>query len=164
MLWMDLLSVFLGFSFLWQLVIVLRNLDRSASIPFLRPLPQEDATVVERPLLSVVLIFLDDGKRAVSYVSPVDLTAAASLLEVRLETGRTHQIRVQLAAEGHPIAGDERYGDADFNRRLKSMGLKRMFLHAHALSFEDPVTGEVRAFSTPLPEDLRRLTERLSGS
>ncbi len=85
------------------------------------------------------------------------------MLEVTLETGRTHQIRVQLAAEGHPLAGDERYGDPEFNGRLRSLGLKRMFLHAHALAFDDPVTGDPRAFSAPLPEDLRRVAEQLTG-
>lgn len=105
-----------------------------------------------------------DGKRAVSHVSPVELTGVASLVEVRLETGRTHQIRVQMAAEGHPLAGDERYGDPDFNRRLRSRGLKRMFLHAHSLSFADPKTGDPRSFSAPLPADLRAALDRLGSS
>ena len=103
-----------------------------------------------------------EGKRSVSRVAPVELNRAASLLEVTLETGRTHQIRVQLAAEGHPIAGDERYGDHDFNRRLKARGLKRMFLHAHAVAFDDPVSGEPRLFSAPLPDDLRTVIDRLT--
>ncbi len=105
----------------------------------------------------------DTGKPSACRVAPVDIARRASLLEVTLETGRTHQIRVQLAAEGHPLAGDERYGDPDFNRRLAGLGLKRMFLHAHALAFDDPVTGEPRAFSAPLPDDLRRVAERLTG-
>jgi 23S rRNA pseudouridine955/2504/2580 synthase len=105
----------------------------------------------------------EEGKRAASRVAPVEIGAVASLLEVSLETGRTHQIRVQLAAEGHPVAGDERYGDPAFNRRLREMGLTRMFLHAHALAFDDPVTGDPRSFSAPLPPDLAAVLDQLSA-
>lgn len=74
---------------------------------------------------------------------------SASLLECRLETGRTHQIRVHLAALGHPVAGDGRYGgDAD------ALDLSRPFLHAASLAFDHPVTGERARFSAPLPPDL----------
>jgi 23S rRNA pseudouridine955/2504/2580 synthase len=104
------------------------------------------------------------GKLAVCDVAPVELAAAASLLEVRLETGRTHQIRVQLAAEGHPLAGDSRYGDDAFNQRLRLLGLKRMFLHAHSVAFDDPVSGEPRSFSAPLPDDLRAVFDRIVSS
>lgn len=104
------------------------------------------------------------GKRAVCRVKPVEPGPAASLVEVTLETGRTHQIRVQLSAEGHPLGGDERYGDPAFNRRLRELGLARMFLHAHALEFDDPVSGEPRSFSAPLPDDLRAVLDRLAAS
>jgi 23S rRNA pseudouridine955/2504/2580 synthase len=102
-----------------------------------------------------------EGKRAVSRVTVVEPGPVASLVEVALETGRTHQIRVQLAAEGHPLAGDDRYGDPDFNRRLRAAGLARMFLHAHAVAFDDPVTGEPRSFGAPLPQDLRAVLDRV---
>lgn len=85
----------------------------------------------------------------------------ATLAEVTILTGRTHQIRVHAAHLGHPIAGDPRYGDTDFNQRLHELGLKRMFLHAHALAFDWPDTGEAVLVSSPLPEDLRGVTDRL---
>ncbi len=87
----------------------------------------------------------------------------ATLLEVSIETGRTHQIRVHAAHVGHPVAGDERYGDKDFNDYAKSFGLQRMFLHAHSLSFEWPETGEPFDVSAPLPDDLKRVLTALEA-
>ena len=75
---------------------------------------------------------------------------AMSLLEVTIKTGRTHQIRVHLASAGHPIAGDDKYGDFPLNKRLEGDGLKRMFLHAHSLALNHPLTGE-RLQITPMP-------------
>jgi 23S rRNA pseudouridine955/2504/2580 synthase len=80
----------------------------------------------------------------------------ASFVEVSIGTGRTHQIRVQAAHAGHPVAGDDRYGDREFNAWLVRVGLKRMFLHAHSIAFEWPDTGVPLAVSVPLPEDLQR--------
>jgi 23S rRNA pseudouridine1911/1915/1917 synthase len=80
-----------------------------------------------------------------------------SLLAVRLETGRTHQIRVHLAAIGHPVAGDPLYGRT--GRRLP--GLERQFLHAEALSFDHPITGERIERESPLPDDLAGVLARL---
>jgi len=77
-----------------------------------------------------------------------------SLLEAELLTGRTHQIRVHLAHIGHPILGDEKYGDFALNQALRKRGLKRMFLHAAELSFVHPVTGERVTVRSPLPADL----------
>lgn len=77
-----------------------------------------------------------------------------ALLRVRLDTGRTHQIRVHLAAIGHPVCGDPVYGQAD------CYGLGRQFLHAHRLSFPHPVTDAVLDVISPLPEDLERALER----
>ena len=85
----------------------------------------------------------------------------ATLLEVSIETGRTHQIRVHAAHAGHPVAGDDRYGDKDFNGYLATFGLKRMFLHAHSLSFTWPESGEPFSVSAPLPEDLRAVLTAL---
>lgn len=101
------------------------------------------------------------GKEAVSRFSPVQIFSSASLVEVRLMTGRTHQIRVQATEAGHPLAGDDRYGDPAFNRQMKQAGLGRMFLHASSLSFEDPVNGEFRSFSAPLPDELRAVLDSL---
>ncbi len=81
----------------------------------------------------------------------------ASYLELRLETGRTHQIRVHLGAIGHPVVGDARYrGD-----RRRS-GCARPFLHATGLAFVDPAIGREVAFSSPLPEDLASVLEGFS--
>jgi 23S rRNA pseudouridine955/2504/2580 synthase len=96
----------------------------------------------------------ESGKAAASVFRPVEIAAEASLLEVRIMTGRTHQIRVQAAAAGHPLAGDDRYGDRDFNRRMRAMGLNRLFLHAASVGWEEP-GGEWRSYSAPLPEELR---------
>jgi 23S rRNA pseudouridine955/2504/2580 synthase len=81
-----------------------------------------------------------------------------SLLEVTLKTGRTHQIRVHLASEGHPILGDDKYGDFDLNKTLlrsqQMPALKRMFLHAWRLQFNHPASGERIALLAPMPSDL----------
>jgi 23S rRNA pseudouridine955/2504/2580 synthase len=83
------------------------------------------------------------------------------LLEVSIATGRTHQIRVHAAHAGHPVAGDERYGDDDFNAYLKTFGLRRMFLHAHSLSFTWPESGEEFNSSVPLPDELKSVLNAL---
>lgn len=103
----------------------------------------------------------DAGKRAASRFSPVQRYRGATLMEVELFTGRTHQIRVQAAEAGHPLAGDGKYGDPGCNARMAAAGLRRMFLHAHSLGYDDPVTGVPRAFSAPLPEDLRTVLDAL---
>jgi 23S rRNA pseudouridine955/2504/2580 synthase len=77
------------------------------------------------------------GKPSVSEFRPIQFFAKrASLMEVAILTGRTHQIRVHALHAGHPVAGDEKYGDAQFNEQMKAFGLGRMFLHAHSVSFE----------------------------
>ncbi len=87
-----------------------------------------------------------------------------ALLEAELATGRTHQIRVHLAHLGFPLAGDDKYGDFAWNKALAKEGLKRMFLHAYALAFTHPATGERVEFSAPLPADLAAYVARLDGS
>ena len=102
------------------------------------------------------------GKSAVSVFRPVQFFGpTATLVEVALHTGRTHQIRVHAAHAGHPVAGDEKYGDAEANARLRELGLARMFLHAHTVSFDWPQGGSFSA-SAPLPEELRAVLERLA--
>jgi 23S rRNA pseudouridine1911/1915/1917 synthase len=81
----------------------------------------------------------------------------SSLLRLRLETGRTHQIRVHLQAIGHPIAGDPEYGTAGL------FGLERQFLHAARLAFDHPISGERVELRSPLPADLRAALERAEG-
>ncbi|MGH7634865.1 MAG: RNA pseudouridine synthase, partial [Gemmatimonadaceae bacterium] len=71
-------------------------------------------------------------------------------------TGRTHQIRVHLAHAGHPVLGDDKYGDFDLNRAFSKQGVKRLFLHARKLSFEHPIDKERVRLESPLPEDMVR--------
>ncbi|MEJ8820835.1 RluA family pseudouridine synthase [Variovorax humicola] len=80
-----------------------------------------------------------------------------SLLAVTIKTGRTHQIRVHLASDGHAIAGDDKYGNFERNRALQKSGLKRMFLHAWRLQFNHPSTGARIALQATLPPELLRL-------
>jgi 23S rRNA pseudouridine955/2504/2580 synthase len=87
-----------------------------------------------------------------------------SLLEAELKTGRTHQIRVQLAHLDHPIAGDGKYGDFELNRMISKQGMKRMFLHACQLAFEHPVTAARIELSAPLPAELQAFLDRLEPS
>ena len=103
------------------------------------------------------------GKEAVSFFKPVQFFGKrASLVEVALETGRTHQIRVHATHAGYPLAGDEKYGDAEFNEKMKAAGLQRMFLHAHQLSFVWPDSGMEFSASAPLPADLAAVIDALS--
>lgn len=103
----------------------------------------------------------DDGRAAVSHVRVLERLPGATLVEVRLETGRTHQIRVHAAHVGHPLAGDGKYGDGEFNRRMRAAGLTRLFLHAHSLAFRHPQTGAELHLSTPLPQELEAVLNRL---
>ena len=84
-----------------------------------------------------------------------------SLLRAELKTGRTHQIRVHLAHLGFPIAGDDKYGDFELNKRLARAGLKRMFLHASGIGFEHPATGSMLTLEAPLPAELQSFLNTL---
>jgi 23S rRNA pseudouridine955/2504/2580 synthase len=103
------------------------------------------------------------GKPAASRFRPVQFFGrTATLVEVTLITGRTHQIRVHAAHAGHPVAGDEKYGDPDFNRELRALGLERMFLHAASVSFTWPEGGEF-SVNTPLAPELGAVLEQLAA-
>ena len=104
-----------------------------------------------------------DGKPAVTLIQPVSRYTGATLVEVRLETGRTHQIRVHAAHIGHPLAGDDKYGDTDFNRRMKAHGLRRLFLHAHMLEFTDPASDTTINISAPLDAELKGVLTELES-
>jgi 23S rRNA pseudouridine955/2504/2580 synthase len=104
-----------------------------------------------------------DGMAAVTKVKPIKRNDACSLLELQLLTGRTHQIRVHLAHAGHPVLGDDKYGDFPLNHVLAKEGVKRLFLHAHKLTLRHPLTGEALRFESRLPEDMARFVkEQLS--
>jgi 23S rRNA pseudouridine955/2504/2580 synthase len=96
-----------------------------------------------------------DGMRAITLVKVAQRLAGCTLLEVTIKTGRTHQIRVHLASQGHPIACDDKYGDFEWNKSLNKQGLKRMFLHAWRLEFTHPTTGKRVALQSPLPSELQ---------
>jgi 23S rRNA pseudouridine955/2504/2580 synthase len=102
----------------------------------------------------------EDGRSAVTRVRRLKAAADCSLLEVELLTGRTHQIRVHLAHAGHPILGDDKYGDFALNHELAKQGVKRLFLHAARLVFKHPVSGEKVELESPLPADMRAFAEK----
>ena len=87
-----------------------------------------------------------------------------TLVQATLKTGRTHQIRVHLQSQDCPIAGDERYGDYQANKRLQKLGLKRMFLHATELHLDHPLTGEKLILKAPLPQDLAQFVLMLENA
>jgi 23S rRNA pseudouridine955/2504/2580 synthase len=131
--------------------------------------------VLDKPLVKFLLPGVDgkDGERRVKVTHKDDPDGMKSvtlvnvgerfdiaqteftLLEVTLKTGRTHQIRVHLASEGHPIAGDDKYGNFEQNKLLQKQGLKRMFLHAWRLKFTHPQTQEPVELSAQLPPELQ---------
>ena len=94
-----------------------------------------------------------EGKASVTHFSVLQRFDKATLMEVTLETGRTHQIRVHSQFAGCPLAGDEKYGNDECNRQMKALGLKRMFLHAAKLEFRSPEGGKIRV-EAPLPDEL----------
>ena len=94
------------------------------------------------------------GMRSITLVKLVQRLQECSLLEVTIKTGRTHPIRVHLASNGYPIAGDDKYGDFDWNKALHKQGLRRMFLHAWRLQFNHPASGERVALQADLPLEL----------
>jgi 23S rRNA pseudouridine955/2504/2580 synthase len=128
-------------------------------------LPQAKLTV-DAPLRKSVLqggermVRIDEeGKPSRSRFAEVERYATATLAEIAIETGRTHQIRVHAAHIGHPVAGDEKYGEREFNRRMRETGLKRLFLHA--ARFEFSLGERTYSFTAPLPPDLRVVLDAL---
>jgi 23S rRNA pseudouridine955/2504/2580 synthase len=106
----------------------------------------------------------ESGKESDTTFVPVDFFGPrATLMEVSLGTGRTHQIRVHAAHAGHPVAGDDKYGHRDFNAEMAGLGLKRLFLHAQSLSFEWP-GGKTFAVNQPLPPELAQVLESLGAT
>jgi 23S rRNA pseudouridine955/2504/2580 synthase len=97
------------------------------------------------------------GKSAETLFTRLKQFQDATLVHAAPKTGRTHQIRVHAAWLGHPIIGDDRYGEDATNKTFKKRGYKRLFLHAEQLRFNHPVTGEPLHFTAPLPDDLQDL-------
>ncbi|HSH40648.1 MAG TPA: RluA family pseudouridine synthase [Arenicellales bacterium] len=105
----------------------------------------------------------EEGERAESVFLLQRAGEVCSEVEIELVTGRTHQARVHAAHIGHPIAGDRKYGDRDFNKRARAAGLKRLALHARSLSFAHPVTGERCDVSAAVPEIFATVLEKLNA-
>lgn len=129
---------------------------------------QSHCKIVQAPLLKNVLQSGErivrvnpEGKPSETRFKVEERFAQATLVRASPLTGRTHQIRVHAQYAGHPIAFDDRYGDRDFDRQLAETGLTRLFLHAQALKFEHPGSGETLRIEAPLDEELRRCLHAL---
>ena len=105
----------------------------------------------------------EEGQQAHSVFRLIRNLSGYSVLDAELKTGRTHQIRVHLAHIGYPIAGDDKYGDFDANKRLVKLGLKRMFLHAASLEFSHPRSEQIVRIEAPLAPELERFLQSVSG-
>lgn len=121
---------------------------------------------VNAPLLKNILksgermvVVSKKGKSAETYFVRLRKFADATLVHASPKTGRTHQIRVHAAWLGHPIVGDDRYGDAESNKNFRNRGYKRLFLHAEQLRFIHPVSGELMHFNATLPQELQDLLD-----
>jgi 23S rRNA pseudouridine955/2504/2580 synthase len=105
------------------------------------------------------------GKNAVSHFQPLKNfhkdDFEASLVEVIIETGRTHQIRAHAKYAGHSIAGDDKYGDKIFDKKVKNKGLARLFLHAHQVTFTNPQSNKIEKVKAPLTKDLINFLDKL---
>jgi len=107
----------------------------------------------------------DNGQRAISHFETQKIYPKASLVEVKIETGRTHQIRVHAAHAGHPIAGDKKYGDDSFNKTMKKAGLKRLFLHAARIELPaaNPTKNKPLIIEAPLNDELQNVLKNLES-
>ncbi len=120
-----------------------------------------EAPIGRHPSHSWKFAVVPDGKDSTTHYETIEAFPRASLLEIHLETGRTHQIRVHMAAHRHPCVGDPLYGsDPTLSARL---GLTRQWLHAHRLGFDHPVTAERVEFVSPYPADLAHALDLLRG-
>jgi 23S rRNA pseudouridine955/2504/2580 synthase len=106
----------------------------------------------------------EEGQHAHSVFRLVRNLPGYSLLGAELKTGRTHQIRVHLAHVGYPIAGDDKYGDFEANKRLAKLGLKRMFLHAASLEFNHPRSAQSVRIEAPLAAELEHFLQYVQGA
>jgi len=120
-----------------------------------------DAPIGRHPHHHWKFAVVADGKPSVTHYETLEAFRGASLLEIHLETGRTHQIRVHMAAQRHPCCGDGLYGaDPVLSAAL---GLERQWLHAHRLAFAHPADGRRVAFESPYPADLRHALSVVAG-
>lgn len=132
--------------------------------------PRTSGGVIDAPLArsaanrkKIAIVEGSRGKRAVTHWKRLDVLRDAALVECRLETGRTHQVRVHMASIGHPLVGDPVYGRAGktHGKLLKELGFHRQALHAAELGFTHPVTKSRLSFSSPMPSDMQLLFNAL---
>lgn len=145
------------------------NIDKRY-LTLLKGVMSETEQLVEQPLQKNTvssgerMVKVDPaGKKAKTLFLQRQALNLAQLTEVKLYTGRTHQIRVHAAWSGHPVAGDEKYGDREFNKKMKAFGLKRLFLHAWRLGINHPLSGEPMQLEAPLPENLENVIKQLQS-
>jgi 23S rRNA pseudouridine1911/1915/1917 synthase len=132
-----------------------------------RPMPLAgtvDAPLARSPQNRKKVAIVQSGKRAVTHYRTLERLKDAALVECRLETGRTHQVRVHMASIGHPLLGDPVYGRTKQVHRqiLETLNFRRQALHAAHLGFIHPVTSEAMAFESEMPADMQELFDTLS--
>lgn len=106
----------------------------------------------------------DKGKSAQTQIKLIKPFNSCSLIEAKPETGRMHQIRVHCAIKNHPIAGDQKYGDAAFNKMIWKLGLRRLFLHAFSLEFLWSQDDKPHYFETEIPNELKKILHLIEAS
>jgi 23S rRNA pseudouridine955/2504/2580 synthase len=129
-----------------------------------KPETTVEAALLKNQLSSgerIVRVNKEEGKLSVTHFHVLESYTQASLMEVLLETGRTHQIRVHAQYMGHPVAGDEKYGDREFNKVMRQQGLKRLFLHAYSLEFTLASTQNPIHVTACLDQDLWAVLKEL---
>lgn len=124
--------------------------------------PKEDHFIIDQPIGRhkrdrKKMCVCEDGRHAKSEIRVLKRSSSVFLAEIRIYTGRTHQIRVHMSNAGYPLAGDEVYG----TKLSLKMPIKRQALHSARLSFTDPFTGKPVSFEAPIPSDMRELIKRL---
>ena len=120
-----------------------------------------DAPIGRHPRAEFKFAVMEDGKPSITHYKMLEMFPAATLCEINLETGRTHQIRVHFSAFKHPLVGDTMYG-AD-PTLAKKLGIDRQWLHAKQLGFEHPITGKAMSFVSEYPTDLADVLVKLRG-
>jgi 23S rRNA pseudouridine1911/1915/1917 synthase len=130
--------------------------------------PRRDTAAIElsvgrhRTMRMKMAAGIPTGRAAHSEYKVLETFPGFSLLEVKIKTGRTHQIRVHLSAIGHPVVGDDIYGERSYTEFVRKYGeFNRYFLHAAELCFDHPSTGKAMQFHSPLPEELRKILNRI---
>ena len=143
-----------------------KNLIHKQYICLLEGRWPENHQIVDKPLRKNVIssgermVFVDEaGKPASTHFKVLQCFHQSTLVEASPLTGRTHQIRVHSASVGCPIAGDDKYGHSEFNKKMRNLGLKRLFLHAKALTLPPEILGKALTFSAKLPQQLQTIIE-----